>query len=469
MDNRKSFTIAYGNHKIQLLEWDIEEDFKPDETLKWEPEFEVHIDKEIKPEYYTITMDVAFYLCINKEEYAAMIKVRNVFYTSKPASKRETDSLIGKLMDIAITHARAMCVAKALEEKINLPLIPFFSLMKLHEITSLLLIKPSLLAFTHERREMIKEFTVKVNKRPVNFDFIKTRSLWFIPKPPTHPDSIIAGYTDLLGDMQATLSFNFDYEYSHTDNWKMHLDFSLQILPLAAIKQRSSFSFSGKDSVLFAPQVFEVMVEETINNCVKAFKEQCAVHNIEFDGDVTSTPEMVKGLSDNAREQYEAGAKPHRDKENPMYDQGMYFTPGGNTLLVMKGTFMIMDELLFLNPLFNHKHNLEKVQAIGGIFEAHYETIKANCLELENGPIQLNWMHTVFFFVCLDIALQMVLSDHVDTLASSFIAKNFIDIRQQEFITFGNQIYEHLTAGLIRDGAHITNLEERHNWAEIIQ
>src|SRR5665213_2154619 len=429
MRKEKSLSFAYGNQKIRLLEWDVEDDFQQDKSLMWEPEFEVHIDKDFKPGYNTLTMDVAFYLCKDKEEYAAMIKVRNVFYTSKHESKRENDTIISKMMDIAISHSRAICAAKADESGINLPVIPYFTSTRLNEITSLLLIKPSLLAFTYERREMIKAYSVKVNKRQVNFDFIKTRSLWFIPKPATHPESVIAGYTQPEDALQASLSFNFDYEYSHTDNWKIHLDFSLQILPLAAIKQRSSFSFSGEDKILFAPQVFEVMLDETIKNCVAAFKEQCILHNIKFDDDIDSTPEMVKGLSDNAREQYETGAKPHRDKNNPMYDDGMRFTVGGNTLLVMKGTYMIMDELLFLNPLFNHKHNLEALHSFGGINEPHYETLKENCLELENGPIQLNWVQTVFFFICLDIALQMLISDHADTLIPTFMEKNFIDIR----------------------------------------
>jgi hypothetical protein len=162
----------------------------------------------------------------------------------------------------------------------------------------------------------------------------------------------------------------------------------------------------------------------------------------------------------------------HREKDDisnfKLMEPGQSMTIGGNTLLVVKGTFMIMDEILFRNPDFDRKHNVNAI-AENNIPEPIYHTIKSNCLQLEKEIIQLTWVQTIQFYLLLDIALQMLLGEHSDTLQTALGANNFTPFRQQEFIEFGSLFYDNLNKSLKESGSTIGNFKDRKNWSDIIR
>ena len=90
-------------------------------------------------------------------------------------------------------------------------------------------------------------------------------------------------------------------------------------------------------------------------------------------------------------------------------------------------------------------------------------------MEIEKGEIYLTFFQTVLFYLCLDIALQMLISEHSDTLQATLLKNNFVPDRQKEYIKFGNEFYKSLNKNLKQCGATISNLETRRDWAALIR
>jgi hypothetical protein len=129
---------------------------------------------------------------------------------------------------------------------------------------------------------------------------------------------------------------------------------------------------------------------------------------------------------------------------------------------------MIIDEIMFLNPAFDHEHNI-KLLAEANLPLALYYSLKNKCLEIEYGTIQLNLFSTILFYVALDLALQMLIGDQTERLQQSLELKNVTPFRQQEFIKFGSEMFLMLKKSLNENGARFTNLENRVDWMKRIR
>ena len=126
-----------------------------------------------------------------------------------------------------------------------------------------------------------------------------------------------------------------------------------------------------------------------------------------------------------------------------------------------------MDEILYLNPNFNHEHNQDAISA-NNVPYVIYFTLKHRCLGITEGKIKLSWLHTFMFYQCLDLALKILLSDQGELLQESLLKRNFTDLRQKEYIKFGSDFIKTLKNSLKKDGAEINVINEPVDWAAII-
>jgi hypothetical protein len=468
METNKEINFGYRKQKIKLLEWEVKFSFDQNSSMFWEPEFEIFMGDIDANGHHELTIDAILYYRPDKDNYAFMIKTRNVFRVGFYNDYSNKNFIISILMDVALAHTRAICLDKNMEEKLPLPLIPNFKPSMLHRYANIRLFTPSLIECSYERRHQSGKLNAIVGNMNIGIEEFRNYVIKFEPKPITHPDSIIAGLTHKEGEMQGYANFNYDYEHHEGDEWKMHIDYGMGILPIAEIKVRSSFLLHCKEEELFSIPVLSVIIEEAIINCNERFTEQCKVHNIEFDGSIPANDEQLKMHSQHVINQYFGSRKKDDINNNKMKNDPQPMTFGENTILITKGTFMILDEILFHNNAFDHKHNWEAVSECP-IIEPFYLTLKANYMEIEKGEIQLTFFQTVLFYLCLDVALQMMISEHSDKLQAALIKNNFVPERQKEYIKFGNEFYKRLNKNLKDCGATITNLEARRDWASIIR
>ncbi|MEO5569753.1 MAG: hypothetical protein ABIT08_02365 [Bacteroidia bacterium] len=456
-------TFTYNITDIQLLAWDVDATQVTDK-MKWEPEPEVALDHLSKPDYSLVWLDVALFLGENRNEYAAMIKVRTIFSVKGLDRNKFPTSAIAWLMDFAIAHCRSICACKCSEEKISLTVIPYYTFKRLHEYASLCVFKPSVIALTHGNSISQKNISALAGSQVIGIDTLRTIILFFEPLPADHPESNLPGNRE----DKATINFNFDYERLPENEWKMYIDAGIEYATVAKIKVRTVYALQCTEKDLFTDDVLIRMIEETFKNCILSLKDQCKLNHVEFDGELQLGEEVFQDLSENAISQYYDSRKKDAMNNKALLQPGLSLTVGGNTRLVVRGTFMIMDEVMFLNPLFDRAHN-RQVLAENIITDPTYYTVKYNCMEIETGPIQLSWMHTVIFYLCLDAAMQLLVSNHSETLQPVLLKNNFTEFRQEEFIRFGNDLFNSLNKSLKDSGMHITNLEDRRDWASLLR
>ena len=459
-ENKINF--SYNFIDVQFLSWYANEAAIED-TLKWEPEFEIAFDHS--PATHSVAyMDALLYLRINKDKFAASIAVRTVFSLTKANEDKYHDKTIAWLMDNAIAHCRGMCSIKCMEEKIALPVIPYFTFNQLWTKANLVIFKPSVSALSHAKELSERNITALSGGKVIGINKIRSAILWFDVLDEALYEITPTGENKLT----ASINFNYDYERANETEWKMHFDFGIKCTPLAEIKVRTSYQIECGEEELFTNNVLAPMVEEAFTNCITAFKEQCAENKLPFKGDLKLDEQFITGLCGDIINKYFGTRKPDDERNKEMLKDGLRLTVGGNTQLLVKGTFMIMDEILFLNHAFNRKANV-KLMADNILMETKYYTVKQNCMQIEKGPIALSWLHSIMYCICVDVAIQILLSDHAQTLEKVLHKNNFTELRQREFIKFGNDLLSRLNQSLKESGTRITNLEERKDWAALIQ
>jgi len=210
------------------------------------------------------------------------------------------------------------------------------------------------------------------------------------------------------------------------------------------------------------------MVETAFNEMKRLYSQQLAAHELQLDGDINLSEESIIGFTKGIKKCLLIIREDDKKRNPNLFDDGLKASVGDNTLLVMKATFMIIDEILFLNPAFDHDHNIKLLEEANLPLPVYY-SLKNKCLEIEYGTIQLNLFSTILFYVALDLALQMLIGDQTELLQQSLELKNVTPFRQQEFIKFGSDMFVGLKKSLNENGARFTNLENRVDWMERIR
>ncbi|MEO8147217.1 MAG: hypothetical protein ABI723_06250 [Bacteroidia bacterium] len=452
----QTISFNYNFVDIKLLQWKAGEE-KADAAMIWRPRFEIAFDHHSRS-YPLVYVDAAVFLGISDNEFSAMIKVRSVFSITKFENDAYPQAAIAWLMEFALSHCRAIAVCKCNEENLNLPPIPYFKFERLQELASLALYKSSVTALSHggDYPENEGSLAKGVNR-------LKVHILWF-----TVPEK--SNVISLQGEEEngkASISFNYDYQKINEQQWKVYLDWGISIAGTAKIKVRSGFAPAYTEDELFNETNLVPLLEEAYNNCMHAFSKQCSMHGINREGAIDPGKDHFEDIGKSIIKQYFQSRKKDDERNTGLHAAGFSLTVGDNTRLVVKATFMILDEILFLNPAFNHRHN-QQMLADSMVHEPLYYTVKYNCLEIENGAIKLNILHTVMFCICLDVALQLLLDHHADDLQPVFAKYNFTPLRQQEFIKFGSHIYK-MFSDKKDEGFRITNLEEHKDWTSMIK
>lgn len=461
MNKAKHVDLTYQVKNIQLLEWELSEVPGEEEALVWEPEFEVATDYESEAPAIIVTIDIACYLQDESKEYLVYLKARSVFTVSLLNADKPGSGTMAYLIDMALSNTRGICAAKAEEEKAWMPVIPFITFKRLQEAASLLVYKLSAEGLSYERKPINKLIP---GGEPVALMLVNKRILWFTTA--SEADALI--YT--TGDDEETANFSFAYDYDLPPgiNWMLYGDVTMKIKAKGCLKMRSSFSATCSPDVLFSPEIFGKVVEESFLGIIEVFKKQCEKYNIPFIGNVQLDPEIFEPITSTCIEQYFRHRQKDDERNQPVFIPFLNLTQGGNTKLIMRGTFLILDQVLFLHPAFNHKHNQLALTAIM-LHETMYYTLKHKCMEIEFDKIALSLFYTIMLYHCLDIALQVLLSEHGDTLQPTLEQNNFTQFRQQEYIRFCSGLFKHLNETFYKPGMHIGNLDKKNDWASVIQ
>lgn len=266
---------------------------------------------------------------------------------------------------------------------------------------------------------------------------------------------------------KASLNLNFDYEKIDDIHWLLYLDIGFDLKPVAKICNRTSFKVNCNEETLFTNQTLIKMIPEALKNCIKEFNNCCKAAGLKSDWEPTGIEKSNESFAKTLIHQYSSSRKYDDIRNKSLMTEGLSLTPGRLTNLAVKLTFTIMDELLFLNKNFDTPHNRNQLNKQIPI--PYFYTLKVKCLVLEKEKINLTWMQTVFFFLSMECALQMLIGDHYEKLISSLEVKGITNKDCDSFISYGTKLLAEMHAHLKKMGTNISNLEEKHDWNLLIR
>ena len=300
--------------------------------------------------------------------------------------------------------------------------------------------------------------------KEIEGDVVQKNFLWFEAFHPDHPEVINENYDP----DNPTLLFisSFDYEKRPADKWRIYIDIGIKLMPIAKIKVRLAFEFKSKGiswDDIFEIEVIRNMVDLTMQQCIITFKENCKESAIELPFEIPYSEEVVLQISNTLIAQYFDIRMP-QDIANAylLSKTGLECKPEIDSVILLKCTFMVLDELFYNSKQFDRKHNLEVFSDY--VPEPKYFTIKINCGEIDEHRVKLNYLDTILFYICVDCALQMLLGDKSDLLIAALEKNGFTDEIRKAFLKHGTAFFEQYQTKVRMPGVRIVNLEEMHDW-----
>jgi len=293
---------------------------------------------------------------------------------------------------------------------------------------------------------------------------VQENFLWFEAFHPDHPEVINGNYDS----DNPTLLFisSFDYEKRPLDKWRVYIDIGIKLMPIAKIKVRLAFEFKRKGiswDDIFDIEVIRNMVDLTMQQCIITFNENCKESAIKLPFEIPCSEEVVLQISNTLIAQYFDIRMP-QDIANAylLSKTGLECKPEIDSVILLKCTFMVLDELFYNSKQFDRKHNLEVFSDY--VPEPKYFTIKMNCGEIDEHPVKLNYLDTILFYICVDCALQMLVGDKSDLLIAALEKNGLTKELRKAFLKHGTTFFEQYQTKVRMPGVRIINLEEKHDW-----
>ncbi len=299
---------------------------------------------------------------------------------------------------------------------------------------------------------------------------VKTIELKIVNKYNLHRvvyDTADPSFGSAYEEPETNISMNFDYERRPQSEWLFHADAGYEVIPFGKVYTRTTFQITAAEHELFSVEILRPIVEEAIQIAKGSYKEFARENNFPKQGVILHMKQLTLSLVTSIITNYKL--RTIQDKNNEFLETkyGLRLTPGGNTSLIVTGTFMIMDHILYENPAFNNESNREAIMEYVPL--PRYETIKLKCLEIDRQNVSLTWVETIFFFLCLDCALQLLLGEHADTLIPQMEELGMIELRRNEYVAFSSDMVKGLKTTLKEGGMTISNLEQQIDWNSLMK
>lgn len=301
----------------------------------------------------------------------------------------------------------------------------------------------------------------------VEVTIFENRILWFDSRLPEATE--FEEETD--SNIDVKFSSNFDYGRLAGNSFFIYIDIGLEVPSYAAMMARSGFTFSVEGPTwndLFIKELISPMVGIAIISCYKSFKRHCVMHKIELPLTLETNEEVVHTITQEIVDQYHNHRKQDDLLNKALIEQeGLVLAPNENTITLVKITFLVLDQLLYINSSYDLNHNRKQLNNM--VPEPRYFTLKASCLNLKQNPITLTMFDSIMLLHCLDCALQMLLGDRADELIASLDQLGVDKKQRTVFFKSGTELFRDFRAMLKSSNATILNLETNYDWNKLMR
>jgi len=273
-----------------------------------------------------------------------------------------------------------------------------------------------------------------------------------------------------VDDDEVGYSSNFDYEMCFDGTKRIYFDIGLK-METAEITFRTGFEFDGLEYTwkdLFEHDTIFKLTNRAIAHCYQAFTEFCETNAIPFSHNINFDDIVPEAFTKSIIEQY-VNYRSLSDVDHAylLNNVGIDCKTGIDTIVTIKSTFAIIDEILYLNTQFNLSNNRKTFSDIVPL--PRYNTIKNNCMYINDVDVQLNYYDTIQFFICLGCALQMLVGDKSDMILQAIGEKGIDTEMIKTYLKVGTEIFAQLREVLRSSKARILNIEHQPDWNSIIQ
>ena len=298
---------------------------------------------------------------------------------------------------------------------------------------------------------------------------IKSYYIIFELLTPRMPEELVHNYD--ITNTTADITCNFDYQRLLTGYWDIYIDIGLREMPIGTMLYRTGFefpSFMQDCDSIFSHETIAPLVNTALQCSIDEFKEVCIEHEFATPVKLVATDKIIQAFTNKIIEQYWNSRKSDDEANYYMlHNVGLQCDSGNDTIITLMGTFIILDELFYSNPFFNHKHNREVFSSVMSM--SKYNTLKYNCAGIENESITLSIFHAIMFYQCLDCALKMLLSSRADELIPFIERKGMNSTIRERYFKLGTAFFNKLHESLEASNARILDLEEMPDWTNLIR
>jgi hypothetical protein len=304
----------------------------------------------------------------------------------------------------------------------------------------------------------LTQLSNKTSMKNVEIQVYQSNYFWFDVK----------NSTDQMDQMD-TINYNFDYEKLSGNIWRIYIDINL-IYQSADIMVRTAFQFVDNElnwDDVFVGDMIEPMVNMALQKCYGGFIQLCKSNGIVIPDEIEIKDDMIPSISDGIINQY-FNYRKIQDEENEYMINNIGFkcTSGNDTIIMLKSTFLVIDEFLFNNDKFN---KLQNRKAFGNVVPLpRYMTLKMNCAKIDEQDVQLSFFDTVMFSECLDCALQMLLGNKASKLRAALKRGGINEEIQTAYFKLGTALFTQLKEMLSSTNSRIINLENQYNWNNLL-
>jgi hypothetical protein len=275
------------------------------------------------------------------------------------------------------------------------------------------------------------------------------------------------GMSEAEGGMKGSVSMNFDYEKGNKCYY-LHIDTSIGLPSKGHIMVRSVFKLNyGKAlRVLFVPGLLEPAVRGAWDICAEAMQQRCQANGISFDKPLKISDEIIRKHAASMKEQYfKSRRMDDAANKHLLMKTFLTFTIGTKTVLLLRATVMILEEVLVINPAFDCTHN----SSVFPVPIPIYHTVKLKCIKEGKEKITMNFYYGRYFLIMLDCALNLLSGEHARLLAPALQEKGMTKLKEAEFIVEANKYFAMLHAFFKKSNIRITELSNPPDWAKLIR
>ncbi|SDC85333.1 hypothetical protein [Williamwhitmania taraxaci] len=262
---------------------------------------------------------------------------------------------------------------------------------------------------------------------------------------------------------------NFDYDTLFDGTKRVYIDIGI-VGNSIDVMYRSGIEFNGTNiswEEIFTNNFLYNRVEDAINNGYEAYLDFCKKQNISYPHHLIANKRQVEAFTSSIVNQYNIRRDSDIEHEYLINTIGLECATGTDTILLIKGTFAILDEILFTNLAFKNALNRDSFGDIVPI--PKYATIRYTCMQIEYEDILLSFFDSILLYQMIDCALQLLVGDKSEIVKVMLAKIGIADEEQRMYTKLGTELFTRLREMLQQANARIINCENFIDWNSMLQ